>query len=122
MWFAFLRSVAAVFLGYVVFAASAAALFALSGHAAHASASWAFVGVTVASGVVFAVAGGYVAGWLAGRRPVTHAMAMAAVLAAVATVSLAQTLGHGAVWSQVAALTVMAPSAVMGGWWRARAV
>ena len=44
-------------------------------------------------------------------------VAMAVVLAAGA----AATLGHGAVWSQVAALVLMAPSAVLGGWWRARA-
>ena len=119
---ALLRSIAAVILGYGVFAACAATLFALSGRAPHAPASPAFMGVTVASGVVFALAGGYVAASLAGRRPVAHAVAVAAVLAAGATVSLALTLGHGAIWSQVAALLVMAPSAVVGGWWRAHAV
>ena len=50
-----------------------------------------------------------------------HAVAMAVVLAAGAAASLAATLGHGAVWSQVAALVLMAPSAVLGGWWRTRA-
>jgi hypothetical protein len=55
--------------------------------------------------IVFALAGGYVAGWIAGRRPRAHGMAMAALLAVGAGVSLASTLGHGAIWSQVAALT-----------------
>jgi len=45
---------------------------------------------------------------------------MTTLLAAGAVASLASTLGHGAVWSQVAALTLMAPSAVLGGWFRAR--
>jgi len=45
---------------------------------------------------------------------------MAALLAVGATVSLFSTLGHGAVWTQVTALTLMAPSAVLGGWLRAR--
>jgi hypothetical protein len=108
--------------GYVVFAASSFAMFRLSGRAPHAPAPAAFVVWTVLAGAAFAMAGGYVAGWVAGRRPVAHAVAMALVLAAGAAVSLASTLGRGAVWSQVAALLLMAPSAVLGGWWRARAV
>ena len=48
------------------------------------------------------------------------AVAVAAVLALGATASLAGTIGHGAIWSQVAALVVMAPAAVLGGWLRAR--
>ena len=117
---ALLRSVVAVLLGYIVFAVSAYAVFRLSGHAAHAVASVPFMLVSIASGVVFAIAGGYIAAWLAGRRPLAHAVAMAALLAVGATVSLVSTLGHGAIWSQVAALTLMAPGAVLGGWIRAR--
>ena len=97
---AILRSIAAVLVGYVVFAASSFAVFRLSGHAPHAPAPVPFMLLAIASGVVFAALGGYVAGSLAGRRP----------------------LGHGAIWTQVAALTLMAPSAVLGGWLRARTV
>jgi hypothetical protein len=43
-----------------------------------------------------------------------------ALLATGAGVSLASTLGRGAVWSQVAALALMAPAAVVGGWLRSR--
>jgi hypothetical protein len=117
---ALFRSVLAVLFGYMVFAISAFAVFQLSGQAPHAVASVPFMLVNVASGMVFALAGGYVAGWLAGRRPLAHSLAMAALLAVGAGVSLASTLGHGAVWTQVAALTLMAPSAVVGGWLRAR--
>src|SRR5262245_7812936 len=112
---ALLRSLAAVLLGYAVFAASAFAVFRLSGHNPHAPASVPFMLGTIASGVVFATAGGYVAGWLAGRRPLVHAVALAVVILAGAAASLASTLGHGAVWSQVAALALMAPAAVLGG-------
>jgi hypothetical protein len=113
-----LRSIVAVIIGYIIFAASAFAVFFFSGQAAHAVASVPFMAVSIASGVVFALAGGYVAGWIAGRRPLAHGVAVALVLAAGATVSLASTLGHGAVWSQIAALAVMAPSAALGGWLR----
>ncbi|MEO8334885.1 MAG: hypothetical protein ABI664_07925 [bacterium] len=116
-----LRSIAAVIVGYVIFAASAYAVFRVSGQAAHAVASTSFMLLSIASGIVFALAGGYVAGWIAGRRPIAHAVAMAMVLALGAGVSLIATLGHGVIWSQVAALLLMAPSAVLGGWLRSRA-
>jgi hypothetical protein len=117
---ALFRSVVAVILGYILFASSAFAVFRVSGQAPHAAAPLPFMLVTIGSGVVFALIGGYVAGWIGGRRPLAHGVAMAALLAVGAGVSLASTLGHGAVWSQVAALTLMAPSAALGGWLRAR--
>jgi hypothetical protein len=117
---ALIRSIVAVLIGYIVFAASAYAVFRLSGQAPHAAASVPFMLGTIASGVLFALVGGYIAGWIAGRRPLAHGVAMAALLALGAAASLASTLGHGAVWTQVAALTLMAPSAVLGGWMRAQ--
>jgi hypothetical protein len=115
----FLRSVAAVLLGYVLFAVCSFATFRLLGHAPHAPASLRFMAATTVAGVVFAIAGGYLAGWIAGRRPVVHAVVMAAVLAVGAAASLVATLGNGAIWSQVAALILMTPAAVYGGWLRA---
>jgi hypothetical protein len=118
-----LRSVVAVLAGYLVFAASAFAVFRLSGRAPHVPAPLPFMLLTVASGVVFAALGGYLAGWLAARRPLAHAVAMAMLLAAGAIASLVSTVGAGgAVWTQVTALALMAPSAVLGGWLRARVV
>ena len=117
---ALLRSIVAVFLGYALFAVTSFALFRVTGHDPHAPASAGFMLVTLVEGIVFASAGGYVAAWIAGRKPVAHAVAVAVLLAIGAAVSLAATLGHGAVWTQVAALAFMAPSAVLGGWWRAR--
>ena len=117
-----LRSVAAVLAGYVLFAVCSYAVFRVSGYDPHAPAPAAFMLGAVASGVAFGLAGGYLAGLLAGRRPLAHGIAVAVVLAAGATVSLAATLGHGAVWSQAAALGLMAPAAALGGWLRARSV
>jgi hypothetical protein len=42
-------------------------------------------------------------------------MAVATLLAIGAGVSLAATVGHGAIWSQLAALVLMAPAAALGG-------
>ncbi|MDQ2735065.1 MAG: hypothetical protein M3Y55_08775 [Pseudomonadota bacterium] len=75
---------------------------------------------SVAVGMLFASLGGYVAGWLATCRPFAHGLAVAALLALGAAISLFSTFGRGAIWSQVAALTFMAPCAVLGGWLRSR--
>jgi hypothetical protein len=75
---------------------------------------------SIAVGVIAAFLGGHVAAWLAGRRPLAHGIAVALVLALGATVSLVSTLGHSAIWTQLSALLLMAPSAVLGGWVRAR--
>jgi hypothetical protein len=117
-----LRSVGAVLAGYAIFAVSAFALFAVTGQDPHAPASLVFMAMTVVIGDTFAMIGGYVAGWLAGRRPLAHGVAVAVVIAVGAAVSLVATLGHGSVWTQIAALLFMAPGAVVGGWVRGRQI
>ena len=119
---AVVRSIVAVVVGYLVFALSAFAFFQVSGQAPHQVAPVSVMLASAAFGAVFALLGGYVAAWLARRRPTTHGVAVAAVIAVGALVSLLSTLGKGAVWSQLAALVLMAPSAVLGGWLRARQV
>jgi hypothetical protein len=116
------RSVLAVIVGYLTFALSAFAFFQISGQPPHQAAPIPFMLGSIAFGMVFAFLGGYVAGWLARRRPLAHGAAVAAVVALGATVSLLSTLGRGAVWSQVAAFALMAPCAVLGGWLRLRQV
>lgn len=115
-----LRSIGSVILGYAVFALSAFAFFRLTGQAPHAQAPLFIMITSILVGIVAAFAGGYVAARLAGRRPAAHGLAVAAILAIGATASLVSTLGQGAIWSQVAALVLMAPSAALGGWVRAR--
>jgi hypothetical protein len=73
---------------------------------------------SIAFGMVFALLGGYVAAWLAQRRPLAHGVAVAAVLQLGAAISLLSAPGKGSIWSQVAALTLMAPCAALGGWLR----
>jgi hypothetical protein len=117
-----LRSVLAVFVGYVVFAGGAFAFFRVSGQPPHQAAAWPVMLGAVACGMLFALLGGYLAAVLAGRKPAGHGFAVACVLALGASASLASTAGHGAIWSQVAALALMAPSAWLGGWLRARQI
>jgi hypothetical protein len=116
------RSVLAVIVGYLIFALSAFAFFQISGQPPHQAASMPIMLGSIAFGMVFALLGGYVAAWLARRRPLAHGVAVAAVLALGAAISLLSTLGNGAIWSQAAALALMAPCAVFGGWLRLRQV
>jgi hypothetical protein len=114
------RSVLAVIVGYVLFAVSGVVLFQLTGQPPHGEASIAFMITATLYGMVFALLGGYAGGYIAGRKPLVHGAAVAAILALGAGVSLIATIGRGAIWSQVCALLLMAPSAVLGGWLRAR--
>jgi hypothetical protein len=116
------RSILAVVAGYFVFALSAFAYFRVSGQPPHQAAPLPIMLGSIAFGMTFALLGGYLAAWLARRRPLAHGIAVAVVLALGATISLLSTLGKGAVWSQVTALLLMAPCAVLGGWLRSRQV
>lgn len=115
-----LKSIVAVVLGYSTFAVLAFAFFRLSGQAPHRPAPMLVMFGSILVGAAGALLGGYLAASIAGRRPLAHGVAVAVVLAAGATVSLVSTIGHGSVWSQIAALVLMAPCAIAGGWFRAK--
>jgi len=110
-----LRSVTAVVVGYLVFAVSAALLFLVSGRDPHQQQDISFVVLSVVYGMVFAGAGGYVAGTIAGRKPRLHGAAVGLVVALGATASLLAQPGAGSRWSQTTALVLMAPAALVGG-------
>jgi hypothetical protein len=116
----FIRSILAVIVGYAVFAVSAGALFYLSGQDPHGETTAPFMIFAVVYGAAFALLGGYVAGWIASRAPFAHGLAVASILALGAGVSLLATVGHGYIWSQITALTAMAPAAALGGYLRGR--
>ncbi|MBZ5600243.1 MAG: hypothetical protein LAN83_18205 [Acidobacteriia bacterium] len=114
-----LRSVIAVIAGYLVFAASAAALFKISGRDPHAPASLTFMGLSVLYGMFFAAVSGYIAARLAGRWEFEHSLAVAAVIAAGGAASLLASPGQ-ALWTHLGALLIMAPMAMAGGYLRQR--
>jgi O-antigen/teichoic acid export membrane protein len=114
------RSVLSVLAGYLLFAVSAFLIFKLFKQPPHQAAPLGFMVITTALGMFFALLGGYVSGLLAGRNPLGHAIGVAVILALGASVSLMSTLGKGAIWTQIAAIVFMAPSAIAGGWMRFR--
>jgi hypothetical protein len=111
------RHIVAVLAGYLLFAVLSVALFALSGRDPHAVQDWAFIAFSTAYGILAATLAGYVAGMLGGGNPIAHARTLALGIAAVAIVSLLARSGAG-VWTQVAAVFLFAPSAIVGGWLR----
>ena len=109
-----LRSIGAVAAGYIVFGASAFLLFQLSGTDPHQPAPIGFKIASVIWGCVFALVAGWLTARVAGPRPVMHAAILAGVIALGALVSIVARPGD-AMWPQIAALVLMAPSAWLGG-------
>jgi hypothetical protein len=109
-----LRSIGAVAAGYVIFGTSAFLLFQLSGIDPHQPAPIGFKIASIIWGCVFALVAGWLTARVAGKRPVMHAAILAVLIALGALVSIAARPGD-AMWSQIAALALMAPSAWLGG-------
>jgi len=112
------RGLLGIVAGYIIFAGSAVLLFLISRHGPHAPASSGFLVFSVVYGIVFAFLAGYVAAAIAGLGGMLYAMGVAIAIAAGALVSLIARPGKGAIWSQVAALLLMAPAALVGGYVR----
>jgi peptidoglycan/LPS O-acetylase OafA/YrhL len=108
-----MRAVLAVVTGYVTFALSAALLFQLTQHDPHANQTVFFGVASVIWGILFATLGGLLAARLA--QNLLSSVIVGCLIATGAIVSLAFEAGHGAIWSQLSALLLMAPSAWLGG-------
>ena len=108
-----LRSIGAVAAGYMVFGASAFLLFQLSGIEPHQPAPLTFKIASVIWGCVFALVAGWLTARIAGTRPAAHAAILAAVIALGALVSSRGRI-QAAIWSQIAALVVMAAVRLAG--------
>jgi uncharacterized membrane protein YjjP (DUF1212 family) len=115
-----LRSALAVLVGYLLFAGSAVAFFAVSGRDPHARASLAFTVMTTLYGMFFAALGGYLTVSLSRRQKFEHAFEVAFLIAVSGAALILGRPGQGPDWSQLAALLTMAPMAMVGGYLRLR--
>jgi hypothetical protein len=113
------RRAIGVVVGYLIFAVPAALLFQLSGKNPHGVVSAPFMMFTILYGMAFAALGGWVAEKI-GRKPWRPAVTLAVVIAVGASVSILTTPSTESRWSQLSALILMAPSALIGGWWATR--
>ncbi len=114
------RVISAVILGYLVFGVSTFALFRITNHDPHAPANISFEIGSIVYGILFALLAGWVASFIGGRPNLISAWSVAAIVALGAVASMIN-LGVG--WSPLAALVLMAPSVIVGGWsYRLRSV
>jgi len=109
------RVVAGILVGYVIFAASTALFFSLSGRDPHAPQSPAFMTFSIVVGVAFALTGGFIARRISRRNDNAAALGMACIVVLGALISLFASAGAGAHWSQLAALILLAPASFIGG-------
>ncbi len=116
-----LRSVAAVLMGYLLFALARAALTALSGQEPHAPA---FMAITILYGLFFSILAGYVAAVVAGagKYEIEHAFAVATLIAAIGAASLMAAPPAESKWTQLSVVLIIAPAAILGGYFRRRQI
>jgi len=112
------RTVIGIIAGNVIFIASTLLLFYLARVDPHASASPRFMVLAIVYGVAFALLSGFVAGWIGKRADIITGFVLACIIAVPAAITVISRPGEGAVWSQTAALFLMAPAALMGDWIR----
>lgn len=110
-----MRTVLGVIVGYLIFGVTAFLTFRLTGHDPHGpreQISTAFIIISIVVGMVAALIGGYVAALIARNKLAPKLVATIIVL--LALVSVAFTNGNG-IWSQLAAIVLIAPAANIGG-------
>jgi hypothetical protein len=117
-----LRSIAAVVTGYLVFGLSTAVLFGIADQDPHSSASRAYMIGTILYGAVFAGIGGFLTAWMATARRMIHVAILAGIIAGGALVSILMRSADDPLWSQIAAIVIIAPAAIVGGWLRVRSL
>ena len=105
------RGIIGALLGYVIFATPAALMFNLMGWDPHGPASLPVVVASTAVGLIAAAIGGYVAVRIGRAR--WPGVVVAVLIALGALISLVSSPGGGAIWSQLVALVLMAPAALL---------
>lgn len=114
-----MRMLGGILAGDILFALLTAAMFKLMGRDPHDPADTQFIAATAALGVLFAIAGGYLAATIAGKSPVFAGLGVAILIASGALVSMALAR-PSSIWSQIAAIVLLAPAAILGGFVRGR--
>jgi hypothetical protein len=108
-----LKNTLAIIVGYAIFALSAVALFAF-GQDPHSDAALGFKVLTAVYGAAFSCLGGYVGQLIAKRKTLTLNFCLALIIAGFAAFSWFKSGGQH--WTQLFAIVIFAPSAILGGY------
>lgn len=106
-----LKKIAAVVVGYILFAASAGAWFPLMGYRPHAPAPLLFMLETLAFGVFFSLLSGWVTRKMAQSFLINYVLTALIFLGA----ALSLLFSGGSHWTQLMTLLVFAPCSLLGG-------
>ena len=116
----FTRSAAAVIAGYLVFGVATGLLFAVVSQDPHSVAGTGYMIGTTLYGAFFAALGGFLTASMANTSRMGHVAVLAGIIAGGAVVSILTRASDEAMWSQLAAIVIIAPAAILGGWIKAR--
>ena len=112
-----MRAITGIIIGYLVFAGMAFLLFRVTHQNPHAPGPMGFEIMAIVYGVFFAFLAGYWGTAIAGRSDMWVAIVIALIMAAGAIASM---VSKGIGWSPLAAVVLMVPAELMGGYVQAR--
>ena len=113
-----MRMLGGILAGDILFVLLVFAMFRLLGRDPHDPADTQFIAAIAALGILFALAGGYLAATIAGKSPVFAGFGVAILIAGGALASII-TSRPSSIWIQVATIA-LAPAAILGGFVRGR--
>jgi hypothetical protein len=115
-----IRSILGVALGFGIFVIGSYMPRGAAAEHPGAPTTVGLVAGSIAYGAVFAALGGLTAASLAPRRPLTHALVVAVLIAISGTIHPWIEPGSNPRWLDFSAVALMAPAAALAGWARAR--
>lgn len=115
-----IRSILAVFVGYLVIALPIIALFAIWFREPGTKPTEGFMLFSLGYSFLFAAVGGYVTSLIAKRSEMKHATALAAFSALMGIVSMIISAGQEPLWYQIANIVVLVAGVPLGGYVRNR--
>ncbi|HZS28211.1 MAG TPA: hypothetical protein VFB76_13360 [Candidatus Angelobacter sp.] len=116
------RTILGIVLGDVIFVGGSALLFYAAKMDPHTLAPTRFIVLSSLLGIVMALVGGFVAGWIGRRSDLICGFILAVIIAGGAIASMIGHLGQGAIWPQLATLLLMSPSSFVGDWLRMKKI
>lgn len=115
-----IRSVVAVAVGFGVFVLGSFMPRGAAAEHAGTPLTTGLIAGSIAYGAVFAALGGLSAASIAGRKPLSHALVLAGLIALAGLVHPWLEPGANPRWLDLSAVLVMAPAAVAAGWARSK--
>jgi hypothetical protein len=109
-----IKKILAVIIGYIIFAASALAFFAVFDIEAHSTATTIVMLQTALNGLIFSILAGFISQLIAKTGTLKINYTLALLIAGFAAFSYFKSTGEH--WTQLMAIFIFAPASILGGW------